>query len=187
MTHIDRSQGRSEVDSDHFAWLWFVVLGAAFIALGLIASSHLLIATVVTVYYLGAAMMLAAAFQIVQSFRATHWSGFILWLLSGLFYVGAGAATFMNPFLASSSMTLFLALFAATSGIMRIWLGVGAISERGWGWMFASGVLSTAVGLIVLISWPLNSAWLLGLILSIDLILQGCALVGMGLELKPTN
>lgn len=187
MTHIDRSHGVSGVDGIHSAWGWFVVLGAAFIALGLVASSHLLLATLVTVYYLGASMILAGALQIIQSFRLTHWGGFILWLLSGILYVAAGAAAFMNPSLASSALTLFLALFTAASGIMRIWLGAGAMSERGWGWIIASGVLSTAVGLLVLVGWPLNSTWLLGLILSIDLIFQGCALLGIGFRLRSMN
>jgi uncharacterized membrane protein HdeD (DUF308 family) len=187
MTHIDRSHGVGEVDGIHAAWGWFVALGAVFIALGLIASGHLLLATLVTVYYLGAAMILAGALQITQSFRLTHWGGFILWLLSGILYVAAGAATFMNPSLASSAMTLVLALFTAASGIMRIWLGAGAMSERGWGWIVASGVLSTAVGLLVLVGWPLNSTWLLGLVLSIDLIFQGCALIGIGFRLRSMN
>ncbi len=184
MTHIDRSHAASEVDGIHSAWGWFLVLGAVFVILGLIASSHLLLATLVTVYYLGASMILAGVLQIVQCFRLTHWGGFILWLLSGILYVAAGAATFMNPSLASSAMTLVLALFTAASGIMRIWLGAGGMSERGWGWIVASGVLSTAVGLIVLVGWPLNSTWLLGLILSIDLIFQGCALLGIGFRLR---
>lgn len=187
MTYIDKSHGASPADGIHAAWGWFIALGAVFIILGLIASSHLLLATIVTVYYLGASMIVAGALQIIQSFRLTHWGGFILWLLSGLLYVVAGVMTFMNPALASSAMTLLLALFTAASGITRIWLGAGAMSERGWGWIVASGVLSTVVGLIFLVGWPVNSAWLLGLVLSIDLIFQGCALVGIGFRLKSMN
>lgn len=187
MTHIDRSHGAIAADGIRAAWGWFVALGAAFIVLGLVASSHLLLATLVTVYYLGAAMIVAGILQIVQSFRIARWSGFILWLLSGVLYVAAGAATFMNPSLASSAMTLFLALFTAASGIMRIWLGAGAMSERGWGWIVASGILSTVVGLLVLVGWPVNSTWLLGLILSIDLLFQGCALLGAGFRLRSMN
>ncbi|MGO4286363.1 HdeD family acid-resistance protein [Bosea sp. TAB14] len=187
MTHIDKSHGVILADDIRTAWAWFLALGAAFIVLGLIASSHLLLATIVTVYYLGASMIIAGVLQIVQSCRLTRWTGFILWLLSGLLYVVAGIVTFTNPALASSALTLLLALFTAASGIMRIWLGAGAMSERGWGWIVASGVLSTAVGLIFLVGWPVNSAWLLGLVLSIDLIFQGCALVGTGVRLKSMN
>lgn len=187
MTQIDRSHDAVAVDGIRAAWGWFVALGAVFIILGLIASSHLLLATIVTVYYLGAAMIMAGILQIVQSFRLARWSGFILWLLSGLFYVGAGVMSFMNPALASAALTLLLALFTAASGITRIWLGAGAVSERGWGWVVASGILSTVVGLIFLVGWPVNSAWLLGLLLSIDLIFQGCALLGTGFRLRSAN
>ncbi len=64
MTRIDRSHAVSEVDGIHSAWGWFLVLVAVFVILGLIASSHLLLATLVTVYYLGASMILAGALQI---------------------------------------------------------------------------------------------------------------------------
>lgn len=184
MTPIDRSHGIAPAGDVHAAWGRFVALGAAFIILGLIAGSHLLLATMVTVYYLGASMMVAGALQIAQSFRLTRWTGFLLWLLSGILYVIAGGMTFMNPTLASSVLTLLLALFTAASGIMRIWLGAGAMSERGWGWIVASGILSTAVGLIFLLGWPVNSSWLLGLVLSVDLIFQGCTLAGLGFRLR---
>ncbi|MDX3809274.1 MAG: DUF308 domain-containing protein, partial [Bosea sp. (in: a-proteobacteria)] len=108
MTHIDRSHGVIAVDGIRAAWGWFVTLGAVFIILGLIASSHLLLAPIVTVYYLGAAMIVAGVLQIVQSFRLERWSGFILRLLSDLFYVGAGVMSFRNP-----AQALLLALFTA--------------------------------------------------------------------------
>lgn len=187
MTPIDKSHGGIAADNIRAAWGWFVALGAVFIVLGLIASSQLLLATVVTVYYLGATIIMAGILQIVQSCRLSRWTGFILWLLSGLLYIGAGIMSFMNPALASSALTLLLALFTAASGIARIWLGAGAMSERGWGWIVASGVLSTVVGLLVLVGWPVNSAWVLGLILSIDLIFQGCTMLGAGFRLRSMN
>ena len=184
MTEIDRSQAIAPAAELRAAWGWFVMLGGAFVALGLLAGSHLLLATLVTVYYLGLLMMAAGVLQIVQALRRTRWGSSLLWLLSGILYAVAGALTVMNPVLTSSVLTLLLALSTAASGIVRIWLGAGAMSERGWGWVVASGSLSTMVGLIFLIGWPVNSAWLLGLVLCIDLIFQGCALLGIGLRVR---
>lgn len=184
MTHIEKAHDLRPAGGVGPGWTWFVALGCAFVVLGLIAGSHLLLATVVTVYYLGCLMVLAAILQVVQSFRLTRWSGFFLWLLSGLLYAAAGAVTFMNPALASAVLTLFLALFIAAAGIARIWLGARAMSESGRGWIVASGILSTGVGLVLLMGWPVNSAWVLGLVLAIDLIVHGGALIGIGVLLR---
>lgn len=187
MTQIDKVQDARPFATLRAGWGWFVALGVAFIMLGLIASSHLLLATIVTVYYLGALMVLAGVLQVVQSFQLKQWGGFLLWLASGILYAAAGIMAFLNPALASSALTLLLALFTAASGIARTWLGAGAMSEPGWGWVVASGVLSTIVGLILLLGWPVNSSWVLGLVLAVDLVFQGCAMLAAGLRLRSAN
>ncbi|MGE7471918.1 HdeD family acid-resistance protein [Bosea sp. NPDC003192] len=187
MTQIDKGHDVLPFPTLRAGWGWFVALGVAFIILGLVASSHLLLATIVTVYYLGGLMMLAGVLQVVQSFQLKQWGGFLLWLASGILYAAAGVMAFLNPALASSALTLLLALFTAASGIARTWLGAGAMSEPGWGWVVASGVLSTIVGLILLLGWPVNSSWVLGLVLAVDLVFQGCAMLAAGLRLRSAS
>lgn len=165
-------------------WGWFVALGVIFIALGAVAASNLLLATIATVYYVGALMIVAGVMQIVQSFRVKSWGGILLWILSGVLYAVAGVMTLMNPLLASSVFTLMLALLTIASGVVRLWLGFRARADHGWGWMIASGAVTTIAGLVFLLGWPVNSLWLLGLVLAIDLIFQGCALVGLGLRFR---
>lgn len=171
---------QSELARAHSKWVWFVLLGLLFIVLGGLAIGNLLLATIVTVYYVGAFMIVAGVLQFVQSFRVTSWGGFAFWALSGLLYAGAGVVTFVNPLLASFFLTLLLALFTIASGVTRLWLGFRTKQEHGWGWIIASGVVTTIAGLIFLLGWPVNSLWLLGSVLAIDLIFQGCALVGLG-------
>ncbi|TPK82580.1 HdeD family acid-resistance protein [Mesorhizobium sp. B2-4-12] len=165
-------------------WGWFLVLGIIFVVLGAIAVSNLLFATIVTVYYVGMLMIVAGVAQIVQSMRVKSWGGFFLWLLSGLLYAVAGVMTFANPLLVSAILTLLLALLTIASGLMRLWLGFQAKSEQGWGWIVASGVVTTIAGLVLVLGWPVNSLWLLGLVLSIDLVFQGLTLIGLSLRLR---
>ena len=165
-------------------WGWFLLLGIIFVILGAIAVSNLLYATIVTVYYVGLLMIVAGIAQIVQSLRIKTWGGFFLWLLSGLLYAGAGIIAFANPLLASAILTLLLALLTIASGLMRLWLGFQAQSEHGWGWIIASGIVTTLAGLIFVLGWPVNSLWLLGLVLSIDLVFQGLTLIGLSLRLR---
>lgn len=165
----------------------FVVLGMVYVGAGSIAIGHLAITTIVTVYYVGAMMVVAGVGQVIHAFQIRTWSGFIWWLLAGFFYAGGGAFAFLNPLLASSAFTLALAVLVIGSGMSRALLGFHTKPENGWGWIVASGVVSIIVGLIFLLGWPANSLWLLGLILAADLIFQGCTFILFGMGLKPRS
>ncbi|MCC8952809.1 HdeD family acid-resistance protein [Bradyrhizobium sp. Pear77] len=185
MTTTNHTSMLSRAFADvHAKWSWFVGLGLIFIVLGAVAAGNLLLATIVTVYYVSAGMIVAGVMQIVQSLRVKTWGGFLWWMLSGVLYTAAGVVTSMNPLLASVFLTLMLALLTVASGVARLWLGFQARTDHGWGWIVASGVVTAIAGLVFLLGWPVNSLWLLGLVLAIDLVFQGCALVGLGLRFR---
>jgi uncharacterized membrane protein HdeD (DUF308 family) len=50
---------------------------------------------------------------------------------------------------------------------------------RGWGWALASAVASIVLGLIVFSGWPGTALWVLGLMVGIDLLFYGWALLGL--------
>ena len=185
MAHAYRSSALPQAFGEaRERWRWFAALGVIFVALGAIAVGNLSLATIATVYYVGALMVIAGAMQVAQAFGVRTWSGFVWWLLSGALYAAAGIVTFLNPLLASFVFTLALGLLTAASGISRIWLGFQATADHGRGWVIASGIVTTVAGLLFVMGWPADSAWLLGLVLSMDLIFQGCALLAFGLHLR---
>ena len=165
-------------------WGWFVALGVVLLVLGFIAFGHLVIATVASVFYLGALMVIGAVAQIIHAFRVKRWGGFFFWLLSGLLYGAAGVLAFYNPALVAAALTLVLAVALIASGILRVWSGFRLRPEPGWGWLLASGVITTLAGIVVAIGWPVNTLWLLGLVLAIDLTFQGVGAIAFGLALK---
>jgi len=167
----------------HKRWGWFLLLGVVFIALGAIAAGDLFYATIAAVFYVGILMTIAGALQVLHAFRVRTWGGFLLWLVSGLLYAVAGTCAFANPALASLILTLLLAVLTLSSGVLRLLIGIRAKPTKGWGWIIASGVVTALAGLVFLIGWPVNSIWLLGLLLAIDLIFQGMTLIGFACQL----
>ena len=145
------------------AWAWFVALGAACVALGLIAALNLYAATVASVYLVGIIMLVGAVVQVMHAFQVRRLSGFFVWLLSGVLYGAAGITAFVNPLLAAAVLTLMLAFALIFSGVMRIWWSNWLRPLRGWGWITASGVITVLVGIIFVIGWPANVLWLLGM------------------------
>lgn len=105
-------------------------------------------------------------------------------MLSGAFYAAAGLFAFVNPVLASSVLTFLLALALIVAGGFRIWVGFTLRPLAGWGWIVIGGLVTLAAGLIIAAGWPVDSLWILGLFLAIDLVMQGLALIAFGVLVK---
>lgn len=165
-------------------WGWFIVLGILMLMLGGIAFGNLLFATVASVYYVGITILIAGIVQIIHAFSVQTWKSFFLWMISGALYAAAGVLTFLNPFLASSIITIFIAAALLGSGVFRMWVAFQSRSVKGWGWMFVGGLITALAGIVIAIGWPVNSLWILGMFLAIDLVFQGWAMIALGFGLK---
>lgn len=165
-------------------WGWFVALGVLLLIFGGIAFGNLFIATVASVYVVGWLMLFSGVIEIVHAFGVKTWGRFFLWLASGLLYALAGIFAFYNPVLASAALTFLLAVSLVASGALRAWVGYQNWEQKGSGWIVTAGVVTILAGLVIALGWPVNSLWVLGLFLAVDLIFQGWAFIAFGLALK---
>jgi uncharacterized membrane protein HdeD (DUF308 family) len=120
----------------------------------------------------------------VHAFQVRTWEHILTWVLSGLLYTIAGICAFANPVLTSTVLTLLLAVTLVVAGVLRIWVGRRLKSSRGWGWILFGGIVTVLAGVVIVIGWPVNSLWILGMFLAIDLFFQGWTLVAFGLSIK---
>jgi uncharacterized membrane protein HdeD (DUF308 family) len=165
-------------------WGWFVVLGAVMLVLGVVAAVYVLEATVVSVLLVGVFMLVSGVMHLVQAWRVKGWGGFTIWTASGLFYAIAGWLVWFHPEIGAAVLTLLLGAVLIASGALRLWVWMNNRSQRGWRWLLLSGLITLLTGLLVAAGWPGNSVWLLGLVLSFDLLFQGATLVMFGLGLR---
>jgi uncharacterized membrane protein HdeD (DUF308 family) len=165
-------------------WGWFVALGIGQLILGGIASTNLFAADLASVLVIGAAMLVAAVFQIVHAFSAHGVRGFLFWLLGGIVYGAAGAVILYDPILASFALSLAAGVLLVTTGILRGWAGFHSRPAAGWRWLVAAGVLTFLVGVIVIAAWPAIGLWLLGAMLVVDLVFQGWGFIAFGIALR---
>ncbi|MGU3575927.1 HdeD family acid-resistance protein [Brucellaceae bacterium C25G] len=181
MVSSDLGKQQAEVSKK---WGWFVALGVALIVLGGIAFGNLFLATVVSVYYVGMLMLIAGVVEIIQAFNVKTWKSFFFWFLSGLLYAAAGIVTFNNPILAAGILTVLLAIALVGAGIFRIWMGFQTKPATGWGWLVFAGIITALTGILIAVQWPVNSLFILGLFLAIDLVFRGWAYIAFGLGIK---
>ena len=165
-------------------WGWIVALGVLFVVAGMVALGSVITATVVSVLFVGAMMVVAGIGEIIHAFAIRSWGRFALWLLLGLLYVVAGISVYVNPLLAASFLTLILGAALVASGILRIVIAFQMRSGTPWGWVVLSGVITLLLGGIILFHWPASSLFVLGVLLGIDLLFIGFGWILVGLALR---
>ncbi len=165
-------------------WGWFIALGIILLVLGLVASVHVLTATLVSVLYVGMLMFVGGILELIHAWRFKLWSGFLFWSIAGVLYAGAGMLAIINPAFGARALTLLLGAVLIASGALRLWIWFNNRAQRHWQWLALSGVVTLLAGMVIAAGWPGNSLWVLGLILAIDLLFQGWTLLFLGLALR---
>ena len=164
-------------------WGWIVALGVVYVAAGFIALGSIVMATVASVFIVGIMMIIAGAAELINAFQIKTWGKFLVWALLGVLYIVAGFVTFENPLFAAVLLTLILGASLVASGVVRLFLAFNMKRETPWIWVALSGVITLLLGLLILARWPVNSVYILGLFLGIDLIMAGTGWIGLGLGL----
>jgi uncharacterized membrane protein HdeD (DUF308 family) len=164
-------------------WGWIVALGVVYVVAGFIALGSVVIATVASVFVVGVMMIVAGVAELINAFQIKSWGKFLLWALLGVLYIVAGFVTFENPLFAAVLLTLLLGASLVASGILRIVLAFNMKREMPWIWVALSGAITLLLGVLILARWPINSVYILGLFLGIDLIFAGAGWIGLGLGL----
>jgi uncharacterized membrane protein HdeD (DUF308 family) len=155
-----------------------VVLGFALMLTG----ANLFVATSASILYIGAMILDGGVVELVDAFTVAGWQGKSLRLFAGAIYGFAGAIVVLDPLLASVSLSLGSLLCFA--GALRIGFGLHHRDEESRSWIVAAGTFTLGAGTVVLAAWPWISLWLLGIILTVDLIFQGGSFATLGLVTK---
>jgi uncharacterized membrane protein HdeD (DUF308 family) len=150
------------------------------IVLGFAALLFPFAATLAAELVLGAVLVAAGVAQIGHGVQLRAWKGWGVLVAGGALSILVGGLLLLFPWTGALSLTLILAAFFLIGGAMRAILSFRMRPQSGWGWLLASGLLSAALGLIVLTQWPQAARWLLGLLLGVDLIFSGSFLVQIG-------
>jgi len=171
------------LDEIHGSWGWFVALGVALIAVGGVCIAYSATATEATVLVFGWLLLVGGVFALIQAFRTRTWSGFFLFLLSGLLRGFTGYLLIRYPLAGETSLTLVLASFFVVGGVFRA-VGAGTLQLPQWGWAAFSGLVSVALGVMLLMQLPTSSLWFIGLAIGIDFIFDGASFIALGAALR---
>jgi uncharacterized membrane protein HdeD (DUF308 family) len=113
---------------------------------------------------------------LVQAFQVRNWGGFFVYLLSALLRGFTGYLLIRHPDAGAVSLTLILASFFIVGGLFRA-VASASVQLPRWGWSFFSGLVSVALGIMLMVQMPASSVWFIGFAVGLDMIMEGSALV----------
>jgi uncharacterized membrane protein HdeD (DUF308 family) len=170
-------------------WVLFLSEGIALVILGLLALMAPAVASVAATVFFGWILLLSGIVGLFATFRARQAPGFGWSLLSALVGIVAGVLLLAWPVQGTVSLTAVLIAFLLVEGGVSIMYALehrSALSHR-WGWMLASGILDVALGVLLFVGLPGTALWALGLLLGINLLFGGWALILMALRARPAS
>jgi len=158
---------------------WFDALGAGTMIAGFLAGPNLF-APLASIAVIAAMMLVAAAMQIIHAIAQIGWKRGTLNLIGGAFYAAASLVILYDPVFSDFCISLITGSLLIDAGITRVAIGIRDRTDRRSGWIAAGGVATILVGLLVLSTWPGLGLWLLGCLLTLDILFQGLCFFEFG-------
>jgi|SRR5579863_9233550 len=178
--------GRMFASALHEHRTLFLVEGIILVILGLAAILVPPLATLTFTIVIGWIFLVSGVVGLFTTFWARQAPGFWWSLISALIGVAAGLVLLFSPLRGTVSLTLVLIAFFVIEGVASIMYAIehrNQLSGR-WAWMLISGVIDLILAAIIFAGLPGTAAWALGLLVGINMVFGGSALIGMALAAR---
>lgn len=170
----------------HAHWMFFLIEGIILLALGVAAIVVPPVATVAVAILIGWLVLVSGIVGLASTLRARGAPGFGWSLLSAIIGIVAGVVLLAWPLSGALSLTLILTVFLAIEGIASIMYALDHRRELTprWGFMLVSGVVDLILAGMIFAGLPTTAAWAIGLLVGINLVFGGVALIAMALHAR---
>ena len=158
--------------------------GVALIILGMLAVGSPFLAAVAVNGLISWLIVLAGVVHLTVAFHKRE-AGSMIWrLLVGLAYIFFGVYLIAHPALAVASLTLLPASLFLVEGILNIVLFFRVRSAQRSSWLLIDGIITLLLGLMIYAQWPSSSAWAIGTLVGVSMILSGVTRVMLSLAVR---
>jgi uncharacterized membrane protein HdeD (DUF308 family) len=173
----------------HDHWRAYLSEGIVLTVLGLAAIAVPPFAGLATTIFLGWLFLIGGFVGIVSTLGARRAPGVWWAMLSALLALLAGGLLLWNPLRGLVTLTYVLIAFFIIDGALTIGLAIEhrrELSHR-WEWLLLGGIMDLVLAAIVIWLLPASAVWVLGLLVGIDLVFGGTALIGMALSARSAD
>lgn len=147
-----------------------------FILLGCLAVAGPQFFTLAFELLIGALFIASGIVQCIRLIQNREGASFWTHLFVALFNILLGVLLLFFPLAGIFSLTYLLIAYFFVDGISKIYYAFELRNFPKWGWILISGILSLALGGIILTGLPGTAFWALGLLIGINMLFFGGAL-----------
>jgi uncharacterized membrane protein HdeD (DUF308 family) len=167
-------------------WKLFLIEGIVLVILGAAAILVPPIATLTVTFFIGWVLLFSGIAGLFTTFSMRPMPGFWWSLLSAILGIAAGLVLLFSPGTGAVSLTFVLVAFFVIEGIASIMFSLEHRNELPGAWlmMLLSGVVDLVLGGMIFLGLPSSAAWAIGLLVGINMIFGGCALIAMSLQAR---
>ena len=177
---------REVVSAIHAHWGLFLFEGVVLVLLGAAAIIVPVVATLAFTLVIGWLFLISGGVGLVTTFWMRNAPGFWWALLSAAIAIAAGIVLILWPISGTLSLTLVLIAFFVVEGVATLMYAFehrAQLSGR-WAWMLTSGIVDLILAGIIFAGLPGTAAWALGLLVGINMLFGGVAMIGMALAAR---
>ncbi len=168
------------------SWKTMLALGIVMTVLGVIGMGMSFTLTITTVVFFGAFLLVSGCMQLAHALfgkEIQDWKGKAMHTLISIFYIIGGLLTVFNPIAGSFALTAMLAGVFLAMGVYRVYVALERRRQgEDWGTLAAVGVADILMAAIIMIGMPWTALWVLGLLIAIELVMNGAMLIAVALE-----
>jgi len=177
---------RAVVTALHQHWKLYLAEGIVLVILGLLAVVVPPIATLAVTILFGWLFLVSGVVGLVTTFWMRAAPGFWWALLSAALGVLVGALLLAQPIQGALTLTYVLVAFFVIEGVASIMFALDHRRELSgrWGFMLVSGIVDLVLAVMIVAGLPSTAAWAIGLLVGINMIFGGMALMSMALHAK---
>jgi uncharacterized membrane protein HdeD (DUF308 family) len=164
--------------------LLYICEGVLLALAGVLAIIYPLVSSAAIGVPLGWLLIATAAVQAIILFGLRALPHFGFQLISVAVTVLVGVLLLRDPQQALQTITLLIMFFLVLQGVSRLVFGLTIRPFEGWLWVAASGVFGIFLSIVLLVNLPDPAAWLVGLLVGLELIGEGAAIAFLAWPLR---
>ncbi|HZD89556.1 MAG TPA: HdeD family acid-resistance protein [Pseudolabrys sp.] len=177
---------RAVEKSLHEHWALYLIEGIVLLVLGGGAIVIPPLASVAVTIVLGWLFLVSGVVGLFTTFWMRAAPGFWWALISAALGIVVGVMLLAAPLRALVPLTILLVAFFIIEGISSIMFSLEHKRELSgrWAWMLVSGIVDLFLAAIIFAGLPGTAVWAIGLLVGINMVFGGAALIAMSLHAR---
>jgi uncharacterized membrane protein HdeD (DUF308 family) len=163
---------------------WGIVWGVLLIVFGMMAIGEPFLAAIAVATFIAWLLIFVGVVHAVLAFHSHSGTSLGWKLLIGLAYIFIGGYLLFRPLLGVATLTLMLAFLFLVEGVLDFMLWWKSRAQDGALWILVDSIITLVLGGMIYVHWPSSSAWAIGTLVGISMIISGVTRIMLSLAVR---